>query len=306
MADVGTWGIGLFANDTAADLRDDFRAVVRAPWNGDQLLAWALARYPSAADPADTDYPVLRLALADLFWTYGIDHPETFSRAAQIIANGTDLAALRLLGMKPRDLERRARLLSTLAERCRTPNPSPRPRRILTAPEVFLLEVGDVLAYPMDGDLLRNPYVGPRMAERFFSRHPWVPDGWGAAVVLNRFHKHEVFARNVIAIVAAGEPARLDPASLATRSILHTWSFGTGDRRRVHAVEVSRQHLARMRVETVTRVAVATERVAAELAPDSYRIAHFGTDGSLASRAAIGSGSARIVPADDPIARYLR
>ena len=222
MLDVGTWGIGLFANDTAADLRDDFRAVVRAPWKGERLLAWAVARCPSAADPADTDYPVLRLAIADLFWTYGIDHPETFSRAEQVIADGTDLAALRLLGMKPRDLDRRARLLAGLAERWRTSNPKPRPRRILAAPEPFVLEVGDVLAYPMDGGLLRNPYVGPRTAERFFDRHPWVPDGWGAAVVLDRFHKYEVFARYVIAFVAAGEPARIDPASLATRSILHT------------------------------------------------------------------------------------
>ena len=306
MLDVGTWGIGLFANDTAADLRDDFRSVVRAPWNGDRLVAWAIARYPSATDPADTDYPVLWLAITDLFWTYGIDHPETFSRAEQVIADGTDLAALRLLGMAPRDLDRRARVLAGLAERWRTPNPKPRPRRILATPERFMLDVGDVLAYTMDGDTLRNPYVGPRMAERFFSRHPWVPDGWGGAIVLNRFHKHEVFARYVIAIVAAGEPDRIDPASLAERSILHTWSFGTGDNRRVHAVEVSRLHLARMQVEIVASVSVATERVAAELAPDSYQIAHFGTDGSLASRAAIGGVSARIVPADDPISRYLR
>ena len=71
-------------------------------------------------------------------------------------------------------------------------------------------------------------------------------------------------------------------------------------------MEVSRPHLARMQVETVARVGVATERVAAELAPDSYQIAHYGTDGSLANRAAIGGASARMVPADDPIARYLR
>ena len=147
MLDVGTWGIGLFANDTAADLRDDFRSVVRAPWNGDRRVAWAIARYPSATDPADTDYPVLWLAITDLFWTYGIDHPETFSRAEQVIADGTDLAALRLLGMAPRDLDRRARVLAGLAERWRTPNPEARPRRVLASAQRFMLDVGDVLAY---------------------------------------------------------------------------------------------------------------------------------------------------------------
>ncbi len=62
--------------------------------------------------------------------------------------------------MAPRDLDRSARVLAGLAERWRTPNRKPRLRRILATPERFMLDVGDVLAYTMDGDTLRNPYVG--------------------------------------------------------------------------------------------------------------------------------------------------
>src|SRR5262249_25162874 len=136
---MGTWGTGLYANDTAADLRDDFKDVVRAPWDGERLLAWALERYPGANDPADEDYSSLRLALADLFWLYGIHHPPTMETALRIVAEGSDLAMMRTLGMSERDLKQRARVLGELATKWQMPNPRPRPRHTLLRPEPFPL-----------------------------------------------------------------------------------------------------------------------------------------------------------------------
>jgi hypothetical protein len=44
-------GVGLYQSDDAADLRDDVRGLVRAPWDGDRLALWALGgttRRPTA------------------------------------------------------------------------------------------------------------------------------------------------------------------------------------------------------------------------------------------------------------------
>ena len=74
---MGTWGVGLYQCDDAADLRVDVREVVRAPWDGDRLLAWALDAYPELTDPRHDGHTDLRLALADVFWSYGIEQAES-------------------------------------------------------------------------------------------------------------------------------------------------------------------------------------------------------------------------------------
>jgi hypothetical protein len=102
---MGTWGVGLYQCDDAADLRVDVREVVRAPWDGDRLLAWALDTYPELVDPRQDGHTDLRLALADVFWSYGIEQPEIRDAALAIVANGTDLDAKRKLGMSDRDLD---------------------------------------------------------------------------------------------------------------------------------------------------------------------------------------------------------
>jgi hypothetical protein len=48
-------------------LRDGFKGVVRAPWDGERLLSWATSTYPGLIDPTDDEYTDLHLVLADLF-----------------------------------------------------------------------------------------------------------------------------------------------------------------------------------------------------------------------------------------------
>jgi hypothetical protein len=157
---MGTWGVGPYSNDLAADLRDEFNVVVRAPWDGDQLLVWATSNYPSAADPSDDECSDLRLVLVHLVWTCGIDHQPTLATAQRIIADGVDLEAKRTLGMAERDLRKRSTVLNTLADKLRTSNPKPRARRILRKPEPFVFGVGDCFVYPTSHGEPRNPYVG--------------------------------------------------------------------------------------------------------------------------------------------------
>ena len=302
---MGTWGVGLYSNDLAADLRDEFNAVVRAPWDGDKLLVWALSNYPSAADPSDDEYSDLRLVLAHLFWSYGIDHQPTFETARRIIADGIDLKAKRSLGMGERDLRKRATVLDALANKLAASNPKPRLRRILTKPEPFVIEVGDCLVYPTSHGQARNPYVGPKNEDRFYAIHHWEADGWGAAILLMRYHRYGVFARYVIAVLRSRPEAKPALSDFAKLSIRHSnrigWSASHIDRR-VHAVETSREHLKRMRVEILGSLAIDRRKVEAEFTPGEPPIT---VESNFANKARIDPPGKEGPWVDDPIAAYL-
>ena len=302
---MGTWGAGLYSSDTTADLRDDFRAVVRAPWDGDRLVAWALSAYTGAADPADEEFTDLRLALADQLWTYGIDHSPTFEAALRIVDDGSDLATKRLHGMRDRDLARRAKALDLLAQKLRSANPKPRSRRTLSAPEPFALEAGDCLVYPTSGGEVRNPYVGPRKEERFYAVHRWAADGWASAIVLACYRKHDVFARYLVALLRSDPERPPKPEEFAAFSILHTTKFGASPRRRVEAVTTTRLHLERMRVEIVGRLAIDAVKVATEFASDRPPISKHGDDRNFANDAWIDPPGREVLQFDDPVGRYL-
>jgi hypothetical protein len=299
---MGTWGTGLYSNDLAQDLRDDFRMLVRAPWKPERLLAEIALKYPSVTQVTDADYFDLRLVLADLLWTYGINHEATLQTAEGIINAGSDLAAKRSLGMREADLTRRARLLADLAQKWNTENPKPRRRRVLTEAEPFVLQVGDCLVYPTSEGKARNPYVGPRQEASQYKIHAWEADGWGSAIVLNQYHKYGVFARYVLALLASHPETRLDPEAFRGQSILHSGSFQFRTRRRVHACVTNRQHLERMQIVVVGRLEVDFERVAQEFSPT---IRNFARYGDSASFDADTEGLLGRVDLDDPIAAYL-
>jgi hypothetical protein len=303
---MGTWSSGLYGNDDAADLRDDLKEVLRAPWDGDRLLAWVVARFPAAANPADTSYPDLRLALADQFWLYGIEHAETRDEALRIVEEDVDLDAKRALGLDERGLARRALYLAELADKWRSPNPSPRRRRMLEKPEPFVLETGDCLVYATARGRVRNPYVSPRKEESFYGRFPWEQDGWAAAIVLARLHRFDVFARYLVAILRWDGSAPASPADFAGLSILHSRTFMPATRR-VHLVSTSKQHLLRMRVEVVGRLDVDEEEVEAEFAPELRRSGRELANDAWTLPDLYDQMPERFAPADvdDPIGRFF-
>jgi hypothetical protein len=84
---MGTWGVGLYANDDAADLRDDFKEIARMNWNRAGIVEWVREEFPLAAD-RKAGCSDVHLALADLFWLYGIDYA-----GVQEISANTQIAA---------------------------------------------------------------------------------------------------------------------------------------------------------------------------------------------------------------------
>jgi hypothetical protein len=276
--------------------------VVRAPWDGSQILAWAVSAYPEAGNEADSDYTTFRLVLADLFWTYGIEHPDLFESANQIVVSGKDLASKRQLGMRERDIERRSKILDSLIAKWQERNPRPRPRQIRRQPEPFVLEAGDCLVYPTSSGRLRNPYVGPSIEEKFYAMHGWEQDGWGAAMIVRVYRKYEVFARYVAAILdwqQSGKPTFSDFPAL---SILHTSNFQLSDRRRAFPFTTSRVHLKRMQIEVVGRL-----RLIAKKAENDFslgKLAFHGDDVSFAEHARSALSTRAL--SDDAVSHYLQ
>lgn len=79
-----------------------------------------------------------------------------FGRAFEIIESAADLVARRALEMPDADLRKRARLLDRPAWKWRAPNPKPRDRRLVRAPEPLLFESGGRSAYPTQRDNAAN------------------------------------------------------------------------------------------------------------------------------------------------------
>lgn len=122
---MGTAGTGLFDDDTACDVRDDFVHLLATA--GDPAAATRSLIETWAAAIADIDEgPVFWLALAATQWKYGCLSADVRSRAIDVIDGGSDLS--RWQGSAHR--KRRETVLRELREKLLSPQPRPRrPRR---------------------------------------------------------------------------------------------------------------------------------------------------------------------------------
>src|SRR5690348_12203918 len=112
---MGTWGVGLYSGDFAADLRGTIGAVARLPLDEEQLVEAVVSSEKSvASDPADEDHTVFWLVLADQFEKRGIVSRRVRDKALAIIDDGEDAAKMQALGMKAADLQKRAARLAEL------------------------------------------------------------------------------------------------------------------------------------------------------------------------------------------------
>ena len=188
---MGVWGVGLYSGDFAQDLRASVRAVSRLPVTPEKLLDYLREAEPSAAnDPDDPDHTVFWLAVADQFAKRGIVCPTARERALNIIRDGTDLAAMKALGMDDKSLGKRRAMLEEVRSRINAAPVSDTPRAVLKAPQKLILEVGDVVAYPICKAEPINPYAGknsPLLKD-------WHQDGWGAFVVAERGLQYDYLA----------------------------------------------------------------------------------------------------------------
>jgi hypothetical protein len=247
---MGAWGIGLYSNDMAADLRDTVKAVSRLPFAANALLDLICSAEPSAAeDPKDEEHTVFWLAVADQFAKRGIDCTRARDRALAIIADGSDLATMAALGMDEKSLRKRRAMLDELRSRILAPIEH-KPRPVLKAPQKLVAAPGEALTYPVcKGDPI-NPYAVGK-------DYPWVKawkrDGFGAFVVADCGLMFGFLAWYRPLVIT--EPLTAEPM-LATLFEPRMWLMrnpGT----------LSARHYANMQLKPLGRVAIDAAKLAA-------------------------------------------
>jgi len=87
---MGAWGAGLFQDDIACDLRDEFAELLADGKTAEAATAELERRYDPAGDAIDVE-PVFWIALAATQHRWGRLIPATRDRAIEIIDSGRDL-----------------------------------------------------------------------------------------------------------------------------------------------------------------------------------------------------------------------
>ena len=146
---MGTWGTGIFADDTASDVKGDWREALMDGLEPDAATRKVLSEYAeSLSDPDERIVVVLALAAAQV--ETGRLQSDIRDQALQLIAGGADLNRWR--EESPGDVRARERALTALASKLTGPQNAPttlkRPRPRLTP-----FEIGDVA-------VVRNPETG--------------------------------------------------------------------------------------------------------------------------------------------------
>lgn len=146
---MGTWGIGISQNDTAADVYADYMELFNAQKEAGAILAEVKKRHADALEDED-DGPVAWLAIAKAQWECGHLSSDVLKRIERIVSHGEGLALWEESGTK--SLERRRKLLDAFLAKLRTTNDRPRkPRRPTIRKPIF--QTGDCLAVRLsDGD----------------------------------------------------------------------------------------------------------------------------------------------------------
>ena len=138
---MGTWGPGIFSDDLAADVREDFRDLISEGLTAEEATERLKGDYDGELDP--DELPVFLLALAATQWKTGHVVPAIIEEARAALESGAGME--RWEDTSPSDRKSRRRALDKLAQQLRTPPRPPVriPRRKL---EDTTLDLGDVVA----------------------------------------------------------------------------------------------------------------------------------------------------------------
>lgn len=146
---MGVWGTGIFQDDTACDLRDDYRDYLGQGLSGPAATERILADFKSSlADPSEAG--VIWLALAATQWKLGRLDPEILAHALEVIDSGADL---KRWNVDPKDLSKRKALLEKLRVQITSPQPLPVKVRREVKSECDW-QVGELVAYRLDSGRL--------------------------------------------------------------------------------------------------------------------------------------------------------
>lgn len=188
---MGSWGAGLYSNDIALDLKSAVAAIVKLPFESEQLIKMLAEAFPEEAGrETNEEYTTFWLVLADQFHKRGIDCPDVFSRSLKIIDSHSDLQMQESLGMDAKELKKREKYLQKLRSKLCQPVIE-KPRKTLKKPQPLLMKQGDVILFPVSSD---GKSINSYYTESEFQKLNWNQSNWGAAVIVDCGHVFEYLA----------------------------------------------------------------------------------------------------------------
>ena len=129
---MGAWGVAVFSDDLAVDLREDFRDLIGEGLSSSQAVDKLIVEYASSLEDGD-EQPVFWIALAATQWKLGRLEERTRKEALRVIDTGQDLQRWD----DSKDRQKRAAVLQKVREQLLTPPPPPKrvPRTVKGANE---------------------------------------------------------------------------------------------------------------------------------------------------------------------------
>lgn len=158
---MGTWGIAIFSDDTAADVRDEWRDYIGEGLSGQQATDKLLENWSAALDDPD-DGPVFWLALAATQWQSGRLEGRVKTKALALIDDESNLERWRENASL---LKKRTAMLTKFREQLLSPQPAPKKIR-KTVKAACDWEVGDVVSFRLQSGQLTLFRVVGKVTDR--------------------------------------------------------------------------------------------------------------------------------------------
>jgi hypothetical protein len=169
---MGAWGHGIRQDDLVLDVVGAFEDLLKSGESLRQATETVTSKFGAALND-DDDGPLVRIAIADVQWTYGEVDPQIAKRVAEDLNSGLSLS---LWTDDPRGLARRKAALQKFIDKIGRANPRPRrlPRTIIRSP---MFRAGTCLSIRL-------------------------PSGqYAAALVLAADHASEEMGRNLVGVL---------------------------------------------------------------------------------------------------------
>lgn len=143
---MGVWGPGLYQNDTAEDVKFDYRDLLRRGKDSAQITQELLESYKDALSDAD-DKLNFWFALADVQWDMGRLLPAVKDQALAFLESGSGLPGWE--GFPKKQLEKRKAVLDRLLQKLNSPQP---PKKKVSQYRLYQCpwKNGDVYALPLE------------------------------------------------------------------------------------------------------------------------------------------------------------
>lgn len=149
---MGTWNYGVFDNDVAQDIKEEYIGLLRRGMNSTEATKMVVFRNQDIIDDVD-EAPVFWLALADVQWEYGILENTVKNTALNYLNSADFLEQWKCVNSKI--ATKRKEALLSLKEKLLSANPSPKK---ISIPKLYRCQwkLGDVYAYPLLSDYAKE------------------------------------------------------------------------------------------------------------------------------------------------------